>query len=305
MNTTPKSLRTATLIVALVAAASARAESARFVQAYPVGDRPESVTRGFDGAYYVTVMGQPGPGDASVKVIQDDAIRTFASGLDEPKGIAFVGDHLVTTDLKRVWKIDAQGHKTLLAEEQAFPKPVSYLNDTAAAPDGRSVFVTDMGAQKAMMGANGLWPLGSDEADALPAIGRVYRITLDGEVELVVDAVRKMACPNGVTAPAPGELLVAEFFYGNILRWHDGRLKVLNTGFRGADAIERGQDGSIYVSSWTQGKVWRLDPRGESPKLLIEGMQSAADFYLDETAHRLLVPDMLAGTVVVYQLPED
>ena len=73
---------------------------------------------------------------------------------------------------------------------------------------------------------------------------------------------------------------------------------MLTTGFRGADGVERAKNGEIFVSSWVQGKVWKLDRRGQNPKVLIEGLQSAADFYLDEPAGLLLVPDMKAGTIV-------
>lgn len=267
-----------------------------------VGSRPESVTKGFGGHYYVTVMGGTEPGDAVIKVIQGGRVEVFATGLDEPKGIAFAGGFLVTTDLKRVWKIDAHGNKTVLAAETDFPEPVSYLNDTAAAPDGQGVFVTDMGARDKIMGTDGLWALDSPEAGALPAIGRVYHIALDGQVRLAVDAARGMACPNGVCAPDNDRLLVAEFFYGNIVQVLGGKLEVLATGFRGADGIERSRTGEVYVSSWTQGKVWKLDARGGNARVLVEGLQSAADFHLDEPARLLLVPDMKAGTVVYVPL---
>lgn len=267
-----------------------------------IGNRPESVTKGFGGHYYATVMGEPGPGDAAVKVIRGDKIEVFASGMDEPKGIAFVGNHLITTDLKRVWKIDQHGHKSVLADEKDFPHAVSYLNDTAAMPNGKGVFVTDMGARDKMNGPDGLWPLGSDEAKALPHIGRIYSIGLNGRVRLVVDASRDMACPNGVSAPDDKTLLIAEFFHGNLLQHRGKRTTILNSGFRGADAIERNRKGEIFVSSWTQGKVWKLDPDGKNPKVLVEGLQSAADFYLDEPANQLILPDMKAGTLIFVPL---
>lgn len=280
------------------------AAGTRVIREIPVGRRPESVTRGFGGHHYVTVMGEPGPGDGVVKVIRGDRVEVFAEGMDEPKGITFLGDRLVTTDLTRVWQIDAQGRKSLLADASAFPKPVSYLNDVAAAPDGQSVYVTDMGARDRMMDPEGnLWPLGSPEARALPIRGRVYQISREGQVRLVVQGTRAMACPNGVAAPAEGELLIAEFFYGNLLRWQGPQLRILTSGFRGADGIARGKDGRIYVSSWTQGKLWRLSRDGTSPEVLIEGLASAADFYLDEEAGELWLPDMKAGQILVLRLP--
>jgi sugar lactone lactonase YvrE len=226
----------------------------------------------------------------------------FATGMDEPKGIAFVGGHLVVTDLKRVWKIDAKGNASVLAEGAAFPHPPSYLNDTAAAPDGKSVYVTDMGDNTRMMGPAGLWPVDSPEAKKISLIARVYQIGLDGKVELVIDADPKMLNPNGVTSPEAGVLLVAEFFHGNILSHRDGAFKVLASGLRGADGIERGTKGELFISSWTQGKVWKLQPDGTTPEVIIDGLKSAADFYLDRKQGIIILPDMLAGTLGFYRL---
>jgi|GEM_PF-27853 len=262
-----------------------------------VGARPESVTRGFGGQLYVTVMNGTEPGDGVIKVVKGDTVAVFATGFDEPKGTTFTGDYLVTTDLKRVWKIDEQGKATVLVDEKDFPQPILYLNAAAAAPDQRGVFVTDMGARDRINGPDGLWPLASAEAAVLPAVGRVYQIALDGKVTLAVDASSEMKCPNGVGVDRQGGLVIGEFFTGNILSSRHGVTRVLNTGFRGADGIEQGADGNIYVSSWTQGKVWRLDHDGKNPELLAEGFQSAADFYLEESAGVMILPDMKAGTL--------
>ncbi|MBM3858856.1 MAG: SMP-30/gluconolactonase/LRE family protein [Verrucomicrobia bacterium] len=269
-----------------------------------VGERPESVAKGWNGHYYITVMGPEGASNAVVKVLKGDRLEVFASGLDEPKGIAFIGNHLVTSDQKRVWKIDAKGRKTVLADEKDFPCPVLFLNDVCAAPDGKSVFVSDTGTVDRMFGPDGLWPLDSPQARALPAVGRIFRVTLDGKVSIVVDATAAMPCPNGVGIGTDGRLLIAEFFHGHLLvKEDDGKLRRLATGLRGADGIEQAKTGALYVSSWTQGKVWRIEAGGAAPRLLIEGLQSAADFYLDESAKLLLIPDMKAGTLTLLPLP--
>jgi hypothetical protein len=159
------------------------------------------------------------------------------------------------------------------------------------------VFVTDMGARDRINGPDGLWPLDSAEAAALPAIGRIFQVGLDGKVTLAVDANADMPCPNGVSRDGTSGLLIAEFFRGNLLAAQQGKVTVLNSGFRGADGIERATSGDIYLSSWTQGKVWQLDAKGGKPRVLLEGLQSAADFLLDEEAGVLVVPDMKAGTL--------
>ena len=48
--------------------------------------------------------------------------------------------------------------------------------------------------------------------------------------------------------------------------------------------------------------MWKLDRQGRNPRVLVEGLQSAADFCLDEPARRLLVPDMKAGTILFVAL---
>ncbi|MGA0134181.1 MAG: hypothetical protein ACO3ND_07490, partial [Opitutales bacterium] len=56
----------------------------------PVGATPESVTKGFGGAYYVTLMGtsrKPGDGDGKIARVQDDKVTVITEGLDDPKGI--------------------------------------------------------------------------------------------------------------------------------------------------------------------------------------------------------------------------
>ncbi|SVB38915.1 uncharacterized protein METZ01_LOCUS191769, partial [marine metagenome] len=64
-----------------------------------IGTRPESVTKGFDGKYYITVMNSPDTeGDGVIKVLNGDKSSVFAMGMDEPKGIAFTGKYLVTAD---------------------------------------------------------------------------------------------------------------------------------------------------------------------------------------------------------------
>lgn len=270
-----------------------------------VGKNPESIVKGFGGHYYITVMNDgSADGDGLVRKISGDKIEDFATGLDNPKGIAFVGNFLVTADNKRVWKIDSKGAKTALAEEKNFPHPIgSFLNDVCAAPDGKGVYVSDMGAADKMRDAGGkLWPIDSAEAKALPAIGRIYHITLESKVSIAIDANADMPCPNGVSAPDKDMLLVGEFFYGNIISQSKGQRKILTTGFRGADAIERDRQGNLYVSSWTQGKVWKLDAKAENPVLIAEGFKSAADFYLDLDAKLILLPDMLAGTLTFLPL---
>lgn len=273
-----------------------------------VGSNPESVCRGFDGKLYVTIIGGDQPGDGIIQVIDGDKVSEFAKGLNAPKGIAFVGGYLVTADETTVWKIDAKGVSTKLVEAKDFPRPVEFLNDVAASLDGKAVYVTDMSSPMPMFDPSGerkLWPLDSSQARDLPAKGCVYRITLDGKVTLAVPpGDKRLGFPNGVTVTGTKRketLVMGDFFTGNIVSYRDGKLEVLATGMRGADAVELHKD-KIYVSSWPLGKVWSYDQKTRETKVLIEGMTTAADFFLDRKGKQLVIPDMVGSTVTFLPL---
>ena len=164
--------------------------------------KPESVCRGFDGKLYVTMINGDEAGDGGINVIDGDVVKEFCRGMNSPKGIAFVGGYLVTADETTMWKIDAEGNATKLAEASAFPAEIEFLNDVAASKDGASVYVTDMSKPSWMFedpSKRKLWPLGSDKAVS-PKTGCVYKVGLDGKVTLAVPAGDdRMLGPNGVS----------------------------------------------------------------------------------------------------------
>ena len=81
----------------------------------PVGPRPESITKGWDGRFYVSIQGAPdlGLNDGEIRTFDPDtgAVTTFVTGLDNPRGLAFTGKLLVVTDTTVVWIIDRTGGK--------------------------------------------------------------------------------------------------------------------------------------------------------------------------------------------------
>lgn len=266
-----------------------------------VGPNPESVTKGWGGAYFVTLMGEsrnPGDGDGGIVRVDADGVTPFVTGMHDPKGIVFLDGTLITADFTEVWRIDEKGKKSLLAGPEAFPQPVLYLNDVAVAADGKSVLVTDMGARDKIAGPDGFWPLDSAEAKAVPAVGRVYQISLEGKVTEVIPADERMKCPNGVDVTKDGKIRVAEFFTGNIYEWSGGKLEVIAEGHRSADGIVHDSKGNFYVTEVRTGNVWKYPGK----KKLGEGLTSAADAYVDEEAGVLVVPETKAGKLVFLEL---
>jgi sugar lactone lactonase YvrE len=263
-----------------------------------VGERPESITKGFKGNYYVTVMNGKETGDGGVAEISENGVKTFFKGGDEPKGIVYIKDHLYFSDVTRIWKVDQEGHGEVFVDKEGFPEEVLYLNDVAVDAKGTGIYVTDMGATQYMRDENNnLWPLDSEQAKLVPPLGRIYHVDLMGQVTIVQDTSRLMLNPNGVGVDNNGDIMVGAFFLGNFLVNKNGQLAPLKGQFRGADAVEQDSKGDYYVSSWSAGTVWKIDGQTEEATVLIDGLKSAADFYLEEDKGRLLLPDMLEGVI--------
>ena len=267
-----------------------------------VGTKPESITKGFNNNYYVTIMNGKENGDGELVEISKNGVNVFAKGFDEPKGIVFLKKHLYFSDLNRIWKVDQYGNATVFVDKNDFPKEALYLNDVAVDAEKKGIYVADMGATTYMRDTdNNLWPLDSEEAKLVPQLGRIYHIDLVGKIAITQDTSPLMLNPNGVGVDNNGNIMVGSFFLGNFLVTKNGKLTPLKGVFRGADAVEQDSKGNYYVSSWASGKVWKIDSKTEESTILIEGLISAADFYLEEDKGRLLVPDMMAGKI--YNVP--
>ena len=263
-----------------------------------VGEKPESITKGFNGNYYVTLMNGNVDGDGEVAEISENGVKVFAKGFDQPKGIAFVDGHLYLSDVTRVWKVDKDGNASVFAKKEDFPEEVLYLNDVSMDANAKGIYVADMGDTKYIRDENGaLWPLDSEQAKLIPQVGRIYHIDLTGKVTIAQGTSPLMTNPNGVSVDNNGNIIVGAFFQGNFLVKRNGILTPLKGQFRGADGVEQDSKGNYYVSSWVQGKVWKINGKTEEAIVLIEGLKSAADFYLEEDKGRLLLPDMLAGMI--------
>ncbi|WP_405396838.1 gluconolaconase [Maribacter sp. Asnod2-G09] len=267
-----------------------------------VGIKPESITKGFHDNYYVTVMNAKEPGDGELVEISKNGVKVFAKGFDEPKGIVYLNGYLYFSDVTRIWRVDKEGKASIFVDKDDFPETALYLNDVSLDGKENGMYVADMGATQYMRDSNNdLWPLDSEEAKNVPELGRIYHVDLNGHITIKQDTSPLMLNPNGVGVDNDGNIMVAAFFNGNFLVTKNGVLSPLKGLYRGADAVEQDSKGNYYVSSWVSGKVWKIDPKTEVSVVLIEGLESAADFYLEEDKDRLLVPDMMAGKI--YAVP--
>jgi sugar lactone lactonase YvrE len=293
-------MKTPLLALLLALAATVQAEPRKLA----VGANPESVTRGFDGDLFISIMGPSrkyGDGDGKIVRVHGETVTDFTTGLNDPKGTVFAGGFIITADFDTVWKVDAQGHKSVLAGPKDFPTAPTFLNDVEVEPSGKSILVTDMGAVTKMRDANNkLWPIDSAEHKAIPVIARLFRVTLDGKVTEVIAPNPRMLNPNGVDVLKDGRIRLAEFFTGDVLEYKDGVFTTIAKGHRSGDGLVHDSKGRFYISEVMFGRVTRYDADGSHPALLSEGLglQSAADIYVDEAHGQLIIPDSKAGQLV-------
>ncbi len=279
------------------------------IKTLKVGKKPESVCKAFGGKLYVSIINGTEPGDGSIAVIEGDSVRTFTSGLDDPKGMAFIDHQIIVSDRTKIWSINAEGTAKVLVDKKDFPREITFLNDIEASPDGKHIYVTDMSKPTWMFDPKGdrkLWPKQSEHAIA-PMTGCVYKVSLSGNVIPSAPPGNKlMPGPNGITAThyrGKDALIMADFFTGNIVAWDGKHFKVIADGFRGADGISI-QNNVLYISSWTRGKVWAHDLMAQSTTEISSNFTAAADFYHDKANNLLVVPDSLEGTITFLPCPQ-
>ena len=253
---------------------------------------PESVVQATDGRVFVSEINGFGvDGDGQISVIEAGQVKLFAKGLDDPKGLAIIGQSLYVADNKRILKLalsgPKQGQAEVFAAATAFPVTPLFLNDLEADLAG-NLYVSDSGDLKGKGGA-------------------VYQINAQGQVRLLINGQQdnRILAPNGLLMDDTGDVLMVVDFASGILYSYNLATKQLldiADGFGGGDGVVHHANGSMFVSDWKNGKVFRLDMNGEVTPLAAS-YQSAADIALTKDEKVLMVPDMKAGELDFIVLP--
>ena len=253
---------------------------------------PESVVQATDGRVFVSEINGFGvDGDGQISVIEAGQVKLFAKGLDDPKGLAIIDQTLYVADNKRILKLalsgPKQGQAEVFAAATAFPVTPLFLNDLEADLAG-NLYVSDSGDLKGKGGA-------------------VYQINAQGQVRLLINGQQdnRILAPNGLLMDDTGDVLMVVDFASGILYSYNLATKQLldiADGFGGGDGVVHHANGSMFVSDWKNGKVFRLDMNGEVTPLAAT-YQSAADIALTKDEKVLMVPDMKAGELDFIVLP--
>lgn len=244
---------------------------------------PESAVQAKDGRIFVSEINEFGKeGDGQITVIeQSGKASVFTSGLDDPKGLAIIGEYLYVADNTKILKISPDGRASVFVAAEAFPLKPHFLNDLEADLQG-NLYVSDSGD---------LFKTGKG--------GAIYKINAQGEVKLLINDTQdaRVKAPNGLLADDTGNVLLYVDFTSGILyslNTQTGALTDIAEGFGGGDGVVHHSNGTMYVSDWKNGKVFSINTMGDVA-LLKEGYQAAADIAMTKDEVYLLVPDMKAG----------
>lgn len=238
---------------------------------------PESCLQAKDGSIYISEINEFGKdGDGQISVVDKNGnVRIYAKGLDDPKGLAMIGEKLYVADNKRILEVNKDGSWQVYVAKEAFPNAPQFLNDLEADKFG-NLYVSDSGDLKTG--------------------GAIYKVAKGGAVSTITDSKNPdVLAPNGLLFEGRNHLLEVDFASGVLYRVNlsTGATTKLSEGFGGGDGIVKTKSGKLYVSDWKNGKVFKSSAR--KAHLVKDGYQSAADIALTTDDAYVMVPDMKAG----------
>ena len=272
-----KNLRVILILFSLVLSANLKAhESLNTISGFV---SPESVVQDTKGNIYVSEIGEFNKdGDGKITRISiDGKLSTFASGMDDPKGLTFSGKSLFVTDKNRILKVEPNGKWTVFGSTMAFPQTPVFLNDIASDEMG-NLYVSDSGNLKSG--------------------GAIYKIAPDKKITLVLDEnTPEILAPNGLWI-IKNDLYEVDFSSGILYKINlkTKSISKVAEGFGGADGLIKSGD-YFFVSDWNNGKIYKLE--GSKVSLYKDGFTAAADIALSYDQKSIITPDMKAGSVTL------
>ena len=238
---------------------------------------PESVAQDAKGDIYVSEIGEFNKdGDGKITRISiDGKLSIFASGMDDPKGITFIGKSLYVTDKNRVLKVEPDGKWTVFGSTMAFPQTPVFLNDITSDEAG-NLYVSDSGNLKSG--------------------GAIFKIAQNKKITLVLDEnTPEILAPNGLWI-IKNDLYEVDFSSGILYKINlkNKSISKIAEGFGGGDGLIRSGN-NFFVSDWKNGKIFKV--QGSKVSLYKDGYTAAADIALSYDNKSIMTPDMKAGSI--------
>ena len=240
---------------------------------------PESVIQDAKGDIYVSEIGEFNKdGDGKITRISiDGKLSTFANGMDDPKGLTFIGKSLYVTDKNRVLKVEPDGKWSVFGSTMAFPQTPIFLNDITSDESG-NLYVSDSGNLKSG--------------------GAIFKISKDKKITLVLNEnTPEILAPNGLWI-AKNDLYEVDFSSGILYKINlkTKSISKIAEGLGGGDGLVKFGD-NFFISDWKNGKIYKV--QGNKVSLYKDGFTAAADIALSYDKKSIITPDMKAGSVTI------
>lgn len=214
--------------------------------------------------------------------------------LHAPKGMGFRGDTLFVADIDSVRAFHRDSGAPLGARGV---DGASFLNDIAIGDDG--VYVTDTGvdASFSSTGTDAIHRFGAEDGAGTDAAGE----TRSGMATVASGA--DLSQPNGIVIDG-GDIYMVPFGSNvvYVIRAAGGEPREFATLPAGQlDGVVRLDDGSLLVSSWEGGAVYRVSAGGEAV-VVVDGLEAPADIGWDSRRQRVLIPLFMGNAIEVREV---
>jgi Gluconolactonase len=222
-----------------------------------------------DGKLFVSDVGEFGRKDGKVYLRKGRNWETYASYLNDPKGLAYCGGILYVADVDRIWMVKDKASVFLLVGPKDFS--ANFLNGITCYM-GKRLYVSDTYG-------NAIF-----------------------EIDLPRKTVKKMLeveKPNGLTLDPSGNLYIITFTEpGMILRWDGNNIDTLfvSEDIAGGDGIVYDPESmSIIASGYESGKVVLIGP-DRKHTVLLENLRKPAGIGFD--GKTIYIPLLEEGKVL-------
>lgn len=125
-------------------------------------------------------------------------------------------------------------------------------------------------------------------------MGRVYKVTPEGEATILIDTgAPGLLSPNGLALDPDGNLVVVNIGDNGVNTYDANTGELIReeqVGQAGLDGIEIMPDGTKFVTSVREGGVFMIPPGGGEAVMIADGIPSAASMCYDAGANQLVVP---------------
>lgn len=232
------------------------------------------------------------------KFAPDGSRTVFASGLDDPEGLAHdaAGYLFVTeTGTGTIYKYAPNGTRTTFATGLSGPASLAFdsagnLFDADFFGNAIYKFTPDGNRTTFALGLNGPANLLFDSTGNLLVAnfftGHVYQFDPNGTRTTYASGLGR---PHGLAFDSAGNLFVADFQGGRILKFNypNNQFTVFASGLSGPHGLGFDGAGNLFEAEWNTGIVYRFTPGG-GRSTFATGLGNTANIHFQPQANNLL-----------------